>query len=66
MLECWNTGMMGIGILHRLDSGKMRRNDKIINGKNPLKTIIPSFHYSIIPCLGQNKKLNNFLELNRL
>jgi hypothetical protein len=44
MVECWNIGKMGLGILKYWVNGKIRFDDKVYNGLYPLKT-----HYSIIP-----------------
>jgi len=52
MLECWNIGKMGFGILSCWVNGNNRFGDKIKMDNILLKTTIPSFHYSIIPWLG--------------
>jgi hypothetical protein len=51
MLECWNAGRMGFGII-----GKICVDDKIKSGEYPFKINFPAFHYSIIPCLRQALK----------
>jgi hypothetical protein len=51
MVECWNIGKMGLGILKYWVNGKIRFDDKVYNGLYPLKThysIVPLFHYSMI------------------
>jgi hypothetical protein len=49
MMEYWNIGKMGLGKLQYWVNGKLRLDAKVLNGLYPLKPIIPSFHYSIIP-----------------
>jgi hypothetical protein len=51
-LECWNPGILEKWVLGYWIVGLMvrrRRNDKIKNGKYPLKN--PLFHHSTIPLL---------------
>jgi hypothetical protein len=47
MLECWNNGRVGFGILQSWINGRNRSDDKI--DKILSKTTIPTFHYSTIP-----------------
>jgi hypothetical protein len=49
MMEYWKIGKMGRGILKYWVNGKLRLDAKVLNGLYPLKPIIPSFRYSIIP-----------------
>jgi hypothetical protein len=56
MLECWNSGIMGSGIMQCWINGKIHINDKIKMANILLKTNIPSFHHSIIPFPGKIRK----------
>ena len=56
MLECWNSGLMGSGIMQCWINGKIRIHDKIKKANILLKTNIPSFHHSIIPFPGKIQK----------
>jgi len=66
MLEQWNSGIMGSGIMqcwiNGLATGGIDDKIKMVNFL--LKTNIPSFHHSIIPFPGQiwkPKKNSNIL-----
>jgi len=55
MLECWNIGKMGSGIMRFWVNGKICVEDKTKNGSYPSKnqySIIPTFHYSISQIYG--------------
>jgi hypothetical protein len=58
MLECWNNGIMGSGIMQYWINGPATGwiKDKIKMGNILLKTNIPSFHHSIIPVPGRIRK----------
>jgi hypothetical protein len=74
MMEQWNTGIMGFGELTEWVIGKIKltnhkRNEKF--GFNPfgrrLISIIPLFHHSIIPCVGQDYQASvNIYNFNKL
>jgi len=53
MVECWNNGIMGSGIMQYWVNGKICVDDKIEMANILLKTNLPVFHYSIIPFLRQ-------------
>jgi len=53
MVECWNDGIMGSGIMQCWVNGKICVDDKIKMANILLKTNLPVFHYSIIPFLRQ-------------
>ncbi len=57
-LECWNSGIMGSGIMKCWNNGPAIGgiDDKIKMVNILLKTNIPSFHHSIIPFPGQIRK----------
>jgi len=56
MMERWNSGLMGSGIMQCWINGKIRIHDKIKKANILLKTNIPSFHHSIIPFPGKIQK----------
>jgi hypothetical protein len=58
MMEQWNSGIMGSGIMQYWINGPSTGgiDDKIKMTKILLNTNIPSFHHSIIPFLGQLRK----------
>jgi hypothetical protein len=49
MLESWNIGKMGLGILQYWVNDKIRHDFKVKMDNFILKPNIPYFHYSIIP-----------------
>ena len=55
MLECWNTGKMGLRMQQQWINGKMHLDAMLKMDSFRWKPTIPSFHYSIIPWL--KKKL---------
>jgi hypothetical protein len=46
MVECWNIGKMGLGILQYWVNGKIRPGDKASDRLYPFEN--PQFHYSIL------------------
>ena len=58
MMEQWNSGIMGSGIMQCWINGPATGgvDDKIKMANILLKTNIPSFHPSIIPFSGQIRK----------
>jgi hypothetical protein len=51
MLECWSTGIMGLGLLQYWVNGKIFHDDKFKIDDILMKThssIIPRFHYSMV------------------
>jgi hypothetical protein len=58
MMEQWNSGVMGSGIMQCWISGPATGviEGKIIMAIILLKTNIPAFHHSIIPFSGQTRK----------
>jgi hypothetical protein len=59
MLECWNSGMMGYGIMQCWVDGKICVDGKIKNGYLPFKnqhSRIPPFHYSMAGTRTQASK----------
>jgi hypothetical protein len=58
MMEYWNNGIMGSGIMHCWINVPTTdgANDKIRMAYILLKTNIPAFHHSIIPFSGQIRK----------
>ncbi len=68
MMEYWNSGIMGFGIMQCWINGPATDG---IDDKNKmayilLKTNIPAFHHSIIPFSGQIPKSKNLYIISRL
>ncbi|OEU64532.1 MAG: hypothetical protein BBJ57_11625 [Desulfobacterales bacterium PC51MH44] len=49
MMECWNNGIMGSGIIQYWVNGKICVDVKFKMANILIKTNLPVFHYSIIP-----------------
>jgi hypothetical protein len=52
MVECWNIGILGLGILSYWLNGNIRLDLNVRTDKILQKPIIPPFHYSIVPRPG--------------
>jgi hypothetical protein len=66
MMECWNIGKVGLGILQYWVNSKIQLYDKVKNGKYPLKThfsIVPLFHYSMSEAKAHASKNNLYFHL---
>jgi hypothetical protein len=70
MLKYWNDGIVGFGKMEKwvidkrhLDNDLENESIVLINDAIPLKTNIPLFHPSIIPCVMQKHKasINRFI-----
>jgi len=51
MMECWNSGIMGLGMMQCWVDGKIFLDGKIKNEYLPFKnqhSSIPPFHYSMV------------------
>jgi len=51
MMECWNSGIMGFGIMEYWADGKICVDEKIKNGYSPFEnqhSSLPLFHYSMV------------------
>ncbi|MBW1797328.1 MAG: hypothetical protein JRJ21_02740 [Deltaproteobacteria bacterium] len=74
MLEYWNNGIVGFGKLEKWVIDKIHLDNDLddegrifINNSIPLKTNIPSFHPSIIPCVRQDYQASvNIYNFNKL
>ena len=70
MLEYWNDGIVGFGKMEKWVIDKIHIDNDLdnegiifINNAIPLKTNIPLFHPSIIPCVMQKRRasINRFI-----
>jgi hypothetical protein len=68
MMEYWNSGIMGSGIMQYWINGPATNgiDDEIKIDSILLKTNIPAFHHFIIPFSGQIRKPKNIKIINRL
>jgi hypothetical protein len=56
MVECWNNGIMGSGIMQYWVNGKIFVEDKIKNSKYPFKNQLSNFPIFHIQCKRSSLK----------
>jgi len=68
MMENWNSGIMGSGIMQCWVNGPATGGigDKIKMAYILFETNIPAFHHSIIPFSGRNQKPKNLYVISGL